>query len=265
MTHSPPVLRPALALMSVRLVLQQIALALLVFVLSAIWLRIPDASAIDVVGSALLALIILAVAGTGESALMLRLSGHARRPGRLLRGTSSLLVGVVLWLAWATLLDHLRGDDSLRAGYLNSRFPHTLRNFFSFDHILLWLGWAWMALEWIGAGVIALFVFVATTSSHPRRSIARALRSLAYWIVVVFGITAAVVLTDSLVQWTPGHGLRVEILSLILRLTLAVLIDATAVCLLLAILASCVRQTDALYVTPAGMPDESQPRTADNP
>jgi hypothetical protein len=42
-------------------------------------------------------------------------------------------------------------------------------------------------------------------------------------------------------------------------------VDATVVCLLLAILAACVRQADALYSTPAGTPDDSHPRTVDNP
>ena len=46
------------------------------------------------------------------------------------------------------------------------------------------------------------------------------------------------------------------------------LVDAAVVCLLLAILAACVRRIDeagAPYSTPAGTPDLSQPRTVDNP
>ena len=265
MTRSPSVLRSALDLLSIRLVLKQIGLALLVFALYALWLRVPDASVIDVIASALLALIVLAVAGGGESTLILRLAGTARSPWRLLRGGLFLLAGVALWFAWATLLDHMHGDDYLRAGYLNSRFPHSLRNFFSFAHIVLWLGWMWTALEWIGAGVIAVFVFAATVSSQPLRPMTRALSCLSYWIALVLGITAATVLTGSLIEWTPGHGLRVEMLSLVLRLSLAVLVDAAVVCLLLAILAVCVRRTDSLYSTPAGTPDESQPRTVDRP
>ena len=60
---------------------EQIGLALLVFLLYVLWLRMPDASVLDVVGSVVLALIILAVAGAGESAIMLRVAGpcsHAR-------------------------------------------------------------------------------------------------------------------------------------------------------------------------------------------
>ena len=110
MTRSPSVLRNAFSLLSIRLVLQQIGLAILVFALYALWLRIPDASAINVIGTVLLALIVLAVAGGGESALILRLADRPRTPARPLRGTLFLLAGVALWFAWSTLLDHLHGE-----------------------------------------------------------------------------------------------------------------------------------------------------------
>ena len=79
---------------------------------------------------------------------------------------------------------------------------------------------------------------------------------------------AATAITGALVNWTPGHGLRVEMLSLVLRLAAAALVDAAVVCLLLAILAACVHRSDeagAPYSTPTGTPDLSQPRTVDNP
>ena len=265
MTRTPSTLRSALTLISIRLVLKQIALALLVFALYALWLRVPDASVIDVIGSALLALIVLAVAGGGEASLILRLAGGPRTLRRLLRGALLLLAGVALWFVWSSLLDHLHGDDYLRAGYLNSRFPHSLRYFFTFAHLVLWLGWMWTALAWIGAGVIGLFVFVATAVDRPLRAMLGALRCLTYWIALALGAAIATVCTGSLMEWTPGHGLRVEMMSLVLRLGLAVLVDAIVVCLLLAILAACVRRTAALYSTPAGTPDASQPRSVDTP
>jgi hypothetical protein len=263
--RSSSVLRSALTLLSVRLVLAQIGLALLVFLLYVVWLRMPDASVLEVIGSALLALIALVVAGAGESALMLHLAGRARTPGRLLRGTLLLLAGVALWFAGSAVLDHLQTNDSLRAGYWNSRFPHQLRNFFSYEHILLWLGWFWTTLAWIGAGMIALAVFVATASAKPVRAIAVAARSVTFWAAVVLCAAGATVGTSSLLSWTPGHGLRVEMMSLVLRLSGATLIDAILACFVLAVLAECVRRADALYATPAGTPDESQPRTAGNP
>ena len=265
MTARSSVLRSALTLLSVRLVLEQIGLALLVFLLYVAWLRMPDASVLDVIGSTVLALVVLAVAGAGESVLILRLADRPRTPSRLLRGTLLLLAGVALWFAWSALLDRLDGNDFLYAGYWNSRFPHSLRNFFSFEHIVVWLRWLWAILQWIGAGIIALFVFTATASIRPLRAALRGLRSLSYWATVVFGITCATVLTASLIEWTPGHGLRIEMMGLVIRLAVAALIVAGIACLLLAMVAACVRQTDALYATPAGTPAESQPRTADNP
>jgi len=263
--HSPSVLRSSLSLLTIPLILQQIGLALLVFLLYALWLRVPDASAIEVLASLLLALIILAIAGAGEAALILRLAGTLRTPIRLLRGALLLLAGFTLWFAWIALLAHLHGNDILLAGYLNSRFPASMRNTFSFLHIIVWLGWVWTELNWLGATIIALFVFVTTASTQPLRAMLRALRSLTYWLAALLGTIAATALTGALTLWTPGHGLRIEMLSLILRLGLAILVNATAVCLLLSILAVCVRRTDALYSTPAGTPDDSQPLTVDNP
>jgi len=268
----PSTLRSALGQMSVRLVLQQIGLALLVFLLYALWLHVPDASAFDVIGSAVLGLMVIAVAGGGEFAIALPLAGRARTPGRLARGAVLLLVGAVLWFGWSTLLDHLRGpyhaNDNLWAGYLNSRFPHQLRNVFSYRHILLWLGWMWAILGWIGTGLIAIFAFTGTASAQPLRAMAHALRSVTYWVAVVVGGMAASAITSALIGWTPGHGLRVEMLSLVLRLIATILVDAVVVCLLLAILGACVRRTNearAAYSIPAGTPDASQPRTVDIP
>ena len=265
-------LRSALARMSVRLVLQQIGLALLIFLLYALWLHVPDASALDVIGSALLALLAVALAGVGESALLLRLAGRARTPERLLRGALLLLAGAVLWFGWSALLDHLRGNynsnDALWAGYLNSRFPLQLRNSFSYEHILSWLRWMWAMLGWIGAGLVAIGVFAGTASVRSLRAAGCALRSVTYWAALLAGTLAATAITGALVNWTPGHGLRVEMLSLVLRLAAAALVDAAVICLLLAILAACVHRSDeagAPYSTPAGTPDLSQPRTVDNP
>jgi len=113
-------------------------------------------------------------------------------------------------------------------------------------------------LGWIGAGLVAIAVFAGTASVRPLRAAGCALRSITYWAALVAGTMAATAITGALVNWTPGHGLRVEMLSLVLRLAAAALIDAAVVCLLLAILAACMYQSDeagAPYSTPAGTPD----------
>ena len=80
----------------------------------------------------------------------------------------------------------------------------------------------------------------------------RALRSVTYWITVVVVTIEANICTGALMGWTPGHGLRVETLSLLLRLGAAAILDALVACLLLAILAECaecVVRSDAAQAT----------------
>jgi hypothetical protein len=262
-TRPPSLLRNAYALLSVRFVLMQIGLVLLVFLLSLLWLQMPDASVLEVAASGLLGILILAIAGAGEASLILRLCDRARTRARLFRGALLILFGVALWYAWSVLLAHLQVKDVLHAGYLNSRFPHSLRNVFSYPHILLWLGWMWTTLVWIGAGIITVFAFAMTASVRPVRVIARALGSVTWWLSLLIGIYAATMITDYLIAWTPGHGLRIEALSLIVRFVAIALIDGSIVSLLLAIPAACVRRTDAANQTPAGTPDDSQPRTVE--
>src|SRR5438445_249821 len=120
----PPIWRDALALLSVRLFLAQLGLVTGLFLFFMLWLRLPDASILDVASSGLLALLIVAAAGLGESRLILGLSGRPLTRGRFIRGTLLLLVGIVLWFAWSAWLAHLSSNDPLRAGYLNSKAPH---------------------------------------------------------------------------------------------------------------------------------------------
>jgi hypothetical protein len=259
--------REAFSLFSVRTVVGQIEVAICVFVLFAVWLRVPDASGLEVAASVLLALLIVAVAGFGESVVFVRLCGRARTLRLMLLGTALLAAGTALWFGWSALLDHFHGDDAMRAGYLNSRQPHQLRYFFTYERIVLWLGWMWNTLTWIGAGVIVAAAVCGVGSTHPLRAMGQVLRSGMYWAVLIVGAIAAPIVTTSLIGWTPGHGLRREMASLILRLGTAILFDAVVLCLLLCAIAACCREvvSDEAQAAPAGIPEESQPRTTGNP
>jgi hypothetical protein len=266
--RTTPVWRRALPLFSARLVLGQIELFGLVFLLFAAWLRVPDASALDVVATVLLGLLIVAVAGCVESFVFLRLCGRERNMRPLLLGTLWLIAAVALWFGWSALITSIRGNDFQRAAYWNSRLPHQLRYFFTFERIAQWLGWMWNTITSIVAGLLVLAAASATCSTKPLRAITAALRSFTYWLVLFVDAFAATTLTSSLINWTPSHGLREEMLSLILRLGAAILFDAIALSLLLAVIAACCRSVAdnaAAQSTPAGTPDLSQPRTAGNP
>jgi hypothetical protein len=252
-------------LLNIGFILKQIGLGALVFTISIVWLRVPDASVIEVVASILLALLIVSIAGLGESAILLQLCGTSRTPRRLFLGALILLAAVTLWFGWSSWIDHLSASNDQLAGYLNSRFPHGLRNFFSYSHIVLWLGWLETSATWTGACILALIAITITASARPAKAIVMALRSLSYWLVVIVGVTGARVFTTSILQWVPGQTLRVEMISLVLRLLAVIVVDATVACLVTLIVAACVRQSDAVYTTSEGTPDDSQERTVDIP
>jgi dipeptide/tripeptide permease len=258
-------LRTALDLMHVRIVAMQIALAAVVFTLAVVWLRLPDSSALDVIATVLLGLLLLAIASCGELAIMLRLCGRSAPRAAMVRGAPLVLAGVALWFAWIAVVGHLQANDPLLAGYFNSRFPASLRNVFSYPHVYMSLEWTASALKWIGAGVLAVVVCSAAASTHPASAMRCALRSATYWISLLVGSLAAPFLTGLLMNWTPGHGLRIETVSLVLRLSTATILDAVIAVFVLAVLAVCMVQSDSTYATPAGGPDASQPRTTETP
>ena len=100
---------------------------------------------------------------------------------------------------------------------------------------------------------------------RPLQAALVAVRSLSFWLTLFVGTIVATLFTGALMAWMPLHGLWAEMFSLGLRLIVAALFDGIIACWLLATLAVCVRRVDAAYATPAGGPDDSQPRTAETP
>jgi dipeptide/tripeptide permease len=265
MRSQPSVLRSAFATISVRLVAVQVALAAFIFMLTVVWLRLPDSNALSVLATIFIGLVLLTLASGGEVALMLWLCNRPRTPGRVLKGALFLLLGIAVWLAWSSLIDLLQSKDDLLSGYLNSRFPASLRNTFSYTHIDQGLEWTYSTLRWIGTGILAAAVYSASASPLPGRSTRRTLLSATYWLVLIAGSIVASILTDTLTQWTPGHGITVELLSLIVRMSLVVVGDAVIALFILAVIATCIQQSDSAYETPAGTPEDNQPLTAEAP
>jgi hypothetical protein len=244
-THRTSLLRSAVGALSVRWIAQQIGLALLVFVLGVAWLRIPDASAVDVVGTVLLGLVVLALAGGGEAVLLLRLSRRPVAVSRVVIGGVAILLGIVVWLGWSVLLEHVGGNVSQWEGYLNSRFPHGLRNIFSYEHLYTWTLWLLLLLKWLGAGAVAALVAGSVVSMHPARAVRATLRSLVYWVVFLVSAYVALTFTGWIADWTPGHGLAVESLSLVLRMGALVVFDGLVVSFVLSLLVVCLTANEA--------------------
>jgi len=262
---SPPVWKDAMALVSVRLVLAQLGIMTGVFGFFLLWLRMPDASILELAGSGLLAVLVVAAAGLGETRLILGLAGRPLALRRFVCGTLLLFVGVALWFVWSAWLAHAGSYDPMRAGYLNSRVPHQLRNLLSFEHILLWLGWMGSTVKWLGGGLLATLIFPLVAGGRPLRATLMIVRSPSFWFTLLVGTTVATLCTGALMAWMPLDGLWAEMLSLGLRLSVAALFDGIVACWLLATLAVCVRRADSGYATPAGGPDDSQPRIVETP
>ena len=157
----------ALQLLTFRLLLMQLGLAVISILLFLIWLRVPDGNVFEVAFSGLLGLLILVVAMSGEAAILLRVRSLPLSRNRVLRDAVVLAITMLLWFAWSALIDRLSLHDVLRAGYLNSRFPHAYRNFFSYPHLLLWFGWLWACLRWLGSDC---FWHSPLQRSRPRAS-----------------------------------------------------------------------------------------------
>jgi hypothetical protein len=259
------ILRTAAAAMSVRLIVMQIALAALVFALVVLWLRLPDSSAVSVIATVLLGLIVLALASGGEMFLLLLLCARPRTISRVFKGALLIVAAFAVWLLWSWLITSLESGNGTLAGYLNSRVPASLRNFFSYAHIYRWLDWAGTIFQWIGAGTLAVVVYSLAASLRPRSAIRYALFSARYWVVLVVGGIMASELTGVLMHWTPGDALSLEMFSLIVRLAIVAVADTVIALFVLAVIAVCVQQSDALYETPAGGPDSSQPLTVEAP
>lgn len=261
----PAAWRDALSLLNPRWVLKQMMLALIVVMLSIGWLRLSDSNVLWVSSSLLLGLAILAVAGGGETALLLSLAGQARSRGRLLRGSLLLFVGVVLWYLVEIVIHHAQAGDPLRAGYYNSRFNASARSHFTYEHIIMWLGWLWTTLRWVCASVLGALFIAPIPATRPGPAIGRTVRSLTYWVATALFCFGGSAVTDALVEWTPGHGLGVEIVSVTLRLLCAFVVDAVLACLVLAVILECVRRAELGYKARAGTPAVSQPQTAEIP
>jgi hypothetical protein len=258
------IFRNALSRVSFRFVLLQLGLVLIVALLFAAWLHIPDSGVIAVSATLLLAALILVLAFCGEASLLRRLAGLER--GRMLSGAIALLIAAALWLVWSTWLNHFdeSGFIARAAGYANSRFPHSFRNIFTLENLLRWLGWMWLALKWLGGILVAIAVPFAQTS-RPVRAGLRVLFSLSYWITLAVSAIIVTVITQGLIEWTPGHGLRVETISLIFRLGAVAIIDAALACCVLAVITAVVVRLEGRHAIPDGGPELSQPRSVDIP
>ncbi|MEZ2345562.1 hypothetical protein [Terriglobus sp. RCC_193] len=242
--------------------LQQITLAALLFLLIAGWLHIPDANVFEVLISIVFALLIAGIAGVGQSLIALRLTSRPATVRRVLLGMAAFVLAVLLWYGVSFGVGHFIEKAGLWAGYLNSRFPASLRHVLSFQHLLLCFLWIGGGVKWIAAGLLAAVVFAVVTCTIPVRGFWAILCTADYWLSLLLFVVVGAVLTGALMGWTPGHGLRVEVLSLVARMLLVIVLNAATIALLLQAMA---RAVVGIQSVGTDAPVTSQPRTAEMP
>lgn len=263
------ILRRARSLLRLRLLLMQLGLAILVTGLFVLWLRVPESNVAEVAVSFLLAVVIAAIALGGESFLLLQTCpiSYSDVCKRMQIGALAFLFSALLWFGWSALLDRWSINDSLLAGYLNSRAPAHLRSLLSFNRLYDWLEDGWAMLHWFATGFLLAASLALLLAQRRARAVLGLTLSPAYWIVFTVTAVAGSQLTSALIKWTPGHGLGVEFLSLILRLGVVVLLDLVLTCFLFTTATAIVLRSDeragteVTHSVPNGNPAPSQLRT----
>ena len=237
-------LRGALQLVGLRFLEQEIVLAVVAFLLFAVWLRVPDGTSFAVAVSFVLAVVMLGVAFAGQAWLVLRLRGLPITRHAVVRGGVALLMAMALLYPLSLLLAHASAGDALRAGYYNSRFPASLRNTFSYAHIMTMLAQTWDSLFWAGLIVFTMGAVAFTAAMRPLAAFGRMVGSVTAWVVLTLATIVGSEATLRLMYWPPRHGLRVQVASLLLRVAILVVVNAWLVCLSLALLVVICRESD---------------------
>ena len=255
----------AVRLMTARFVLTQTGLAVVVLGLFALWLQVPDASALDVIGSVLLGLLLICVAGAGETWLVLRLGRQPLSLRRNLLGMGLWVVAALLWWAWFAWIHHLGNNTVLYASYLNSKLPPGVRVLASFSRLEAVMDWLGTMLAWGAGALLAIPVVALLLSAAPARATGRVVLSLWWWLLLIVAANLGAYGTAALLHWVPGHALGPELLGLLFRLVLSLVLDGLLVSALLCVLVETLECAGPAQSAPGGTPVISQPRTADAP
>lgn len=201
---------------------------------AALWLLIPEAHTWQLVFAGVSALLlVLAFAWLHCGTL-----AHGLTPDRATlfadfrRALRHVPIFLVLALALFFLMDWVAelSDKSWQiSGYLFTLLPNWLRSAVGGENGLnRWVEFKIAALNWIL--LPALFLpWLAATAAHGLRSqvFRAALRCYArwkYWLGVIVVGLVGVFVPRILMDWTPGHGLRTEAISMGVRLTIAYLV-----------------------------------------
>jgi hypothetical protein len=231
-------IRSAWKRLTVRLFAGQWLGNLLLMLLAAGWLQIPDSHAWQFAFS-MLSAVLLAVAFLWLYTATFR---HLRVCGRPPWWQSCLLLAafVILWWVLLQPIAAGRAHEAIFAGYWNSQSPTWLRYRLGYSSLVAWQERLYDCLQFLFAGLLlppALHLCACGLHASWLRSAARVYKHGFYWLCVLvlgFGATA---LTWALADWTPAAGLVGQTFSVAARLGLAYTVDIGLWCFLLSLIA----------------------------
>jgi len=212
---------------------------LLVLLLAAAWLQIPDSHIWQFSFSVVFGLVIGVAFCWLQVLTFSRLRGVVSGPFWL--RIISFAAIVALWFALESWISSAGEHFWLYAGYWNSRLSPSHRVLFTPARIMMWLNILLALVEWGITGIL-LPIAIELSTQRPGKlafkTSARPYRKILYWVSVFLFCLIVSQLTSALVAWKPGSSISGEITSVILRLAVAYTVDIFLWCLLLVLTAN---------------------------
>lgn len=218
---------------------------LVLALLAALWLQIPDSHLwqfmLSIISGLLIGLAVLWLYAETVSNL------RKTNTPTFLR-MSLLILFALLWVLFLHFVGLLREKEGLFAGFWNSKLPADLRVFFNYPRLVAWQEHLYDLAQWIFAGIllpVALEMSAIGLSLTSLKRSARVYRHWLYWIVVIVAGLAGSALATKLAGWTPGKGVVLETVSLLARLGVVYTVDIFLWCFILALTSVYLEATDA--------------------
>jgi hypothetical protein len=232
-------IRGVLSRLKGRLFLGQWLGNLLLMLLAACWLQIPDSHTWQFAFSMLSVVLLAAGFLWLYTATFRYLRACAAPPPRWL----SWLLLAVFVVFWWLLLQPIaagRAHESLFAGYWNSQSPTWLRYHLGYSKLVAWQECIYDCMQWMLAGLL-LPIAVETCAcgllpGWLRRAV-RVYRHWLYWLAVLVCGLGGSAITWALADWVPVAGLAGQTLSVAARLGFASTVESLLWCFILALVA----------------------------
>jgi hypothetical protein len=242
--------REAFRAMRMQLVVAVWVGTLVLIMLGVLWLQIPDSHVWEFAFSILFVCGLLALFFWCCSWVFKRMLKPAEKERRWLQWILLAAV-IVAWLLLVMPIDRLLEHRALYAGYWTSRLPHWLRGLRTYEHLVVLQNWMYFSLRLAVTGLL-LPVAVVAGASRLRGSVGRIFGVWLqwwYWVAALACGWIAFAVSGKLMDWTPGHGLMAEMLSLLVRLGCVFTLDVLLACFVLAVIVVGLRRSEGSQIS----------------